>query len=71
MFAAHKQQITAHAQGEIADQCIAHQGHEGAAEHRCCGPSARAAEALMGLDEGLDLIRVLQEEANGLSLIHI
>ena len=65
MFAAHKQQITAHAQREIADQGIAHQGHEGAAEQLCRAPTARTAEALIGLDEVLNLFWLLQEQANG------
>ena len=64
VFAAHQQQVTAQAQAEITDQGIPHQWHQGAAEQRRRGASACAAQTLIALDEVLNLLRVLQEQAN-------
>ena len=69
VFTAHQQQITAHPEAEITDQGIPHQRHQRAAEHCRCGPIAGAANTLIGLDEALNLLRVLQEQANGGDLV--
>ena len=65
VLAAHQQKITPQAQAEILNQGIPHQRHEGAAEQRRWCPSDCPAEVLIGLDEAWDLVRVLQEEADG------
>ena len=64
-LAMQQHQVAAVAAGEFADQLVAHHGRQRPAEHRGRSPASVAAELSVAMHEPIELVGVLQKQADG------